>query len=628
MGPDRATDLVYADEDAVMPDGERGDAFFKPGWSPELLLSTDYVGPLVAIGPRAARAALAADQQAPQTIYEVLLRVVDAPLKVERIPQVLFTSHAPRIPADDLRIRDAIARLAARRGRSAQVVSLEQPGARDVRWQLDGAPLVSVVIPTSFAGGRLTDCLRSLRERTSYSNIEAVIVDSSPGLAIDELLAGLPHRVVPYRGSFNFSTAVNMGARAASGDCLLVLNDDTEVRSPDWVQRMLEHVLAPGVGVVGATLLYPGGTVQHAGVAVAAGATGSWHVHWGLPGDAPGHHGMLQMTRNHSAVTGACMMVETKLFAELGGFDESFVSEFGDLDLCLRAIERGRRVVCTQRAVLTHHERSSLPMRLNAADCKRFTERWAARYAGGDPFYHPACLPPSYELPTQPGGPRLADCLPPMDAPGPHEGSDALPAASAIEEFESPPPTVEGLVESIASGGTAMWCEAPPLDGNARAVGYLDVSGWAYSRAGIDGVSVYLDGLRYRARHGVARPDLTAVSDELGGSGFELTIELAEHQAGPMELAVVAHGADGQRVGMRGTVECRPGSGVYAMPEATDGSSGTNEAILARLALADERRREAERMLDELQHSLSWRVTRPLRWGKRWLRRRWPRPSS
>jgi len=400
MGARPAPDLAYADEDALMADGERGAAFLKPSWSPELLLSADYVGPLVAIGPRAAGAAIAAGPEPLQTIYELLLRIVDAPLTVERIPEVLFTSNPPRVPADDPRTREAIAGLAGRWGRQAHVAPLEHPGGRHIRWALDPEPLVSIVIPTR-SQSLLTRCVRSLRERTSYANLELVIVDSSAdGLVVgEELLDGVAHRVMPFRGRFGFSAAVNTGAEAATGDHLLLLNDDTEVGTPDWVERMVEQLLTPGVGVVGCKLLYPSGEVQHAGVVISEGASGVGHVNVGFPAGAPGYRGMLGMTRNWSAVTGACMMVSRELFSELGGFDEAFCSEFGDVDLCLRAIERGRRVVWTPHAVLTHHERSSLPMDVNRDDLELFAERWSSRYASGDPFYHPAFLPLSYELP-------------------------------------------------------------------------------------------------------------------------------------------------------------------------------------------------------------------------------------
>lgn len=400
MSAGSAPDLVYADEDAVMAGGERGDAFLKPGWSPELLLSVDYVGPLVVIGPRAASVALAAESQPPRTIYEALLRLVDASLNVERVPETLFTSHRPRVGADEAHARAAIERLAARRGRSAQLVALGRRDARDVRWDIGTQPLVSVVIPSG-SDELLARCLLSLRDRTTYPNLEVVVVDSKAGglSCAEELLEGLPHRIVPYAGRFSFSLAINIGAAAAAGEYVVLLNDDTEVRSGDWIERMLEHALTPGVGVVGCKLLYPSGEVQHAGVVIAPGGMGAGHINVGFPGDAPGYRGLLDTTHNCSAVTGACMMVSKHLFAQLDGFDESFDSEYSDVDLCLRAIERGQRVVWTPRAVLTHHERSSLPMEVNARDQERFGERWSSRYRSGDPFYHPAFLPLSYELP-------------------------------------------------------------------------------------------------------------------------------------------------------------------------------------------------------------------------------------
>lgn len=576
MACDSAPDLVYADEDALMADGERGDAFLKPGWSPELLLSTDYIGPLVAIGPRAASAAITAESEPPRSIYEVLLRIVDAPLNVERVPETLFTFHAPRVPADDPQTRYAIEQLAARRGRRARVFPLERPGTREVQWELDDEPLVSVIIPSG-SNDLLTRCLRSLRQRATYPRLEVVVVDSSAGglASAEGLREGLVHRVVPYHGRFNFSRAVNLGAGEASGDHLVLLNDDTEVHSPDWIERMLEHLITPGVGVVGCKLLYPSGKVQHAGVVFARGATGVAHIHLGFPADAPGYRGMLQMARNWSAVTGACMMVSAELFAELDGFDESFESEFSDVDLCLRAIEGGRRVAWTPHAVLTHHERSSLPMEVNGRDLRRFDERWGSRFSGGDPFYHPAFLPLSYELPRD--GIPAADSLSPMEVRSPSEGS-VPPAAGSEEEFESPPQTDEGLAKALSEGRTVMRCNSPPLNRRATAVGFLDIMGWAHSPAGIEDVSVYLDGLRYRARRGFARKHLEEFfGEELADAGFELTIELDAHQSGRLPLAVVARGADGHAVGVRGEVDCRPAPGLSGVPGGGDGADSASE---------------------------------------------------
>jgi len=232
------------------------------------------------------------------------------------------------------------------------------------------------------------------------------------------------------------------------------------------------------------------------------------------------------------------------------------------------------------------------------------------------------------------------------------------------ETFESPPRSLE---KGISSGRTVMVCDSPPLDGRARAAGFLDIRGWAYSRAGLDGVLVYLDGLRYEARLGVLREDLGRLFGvDLTRSGFGLTIELDADQAGRLPVTVVARGADGHAVGVRGTVDCRPepelpvasrggedGTGPVDAAEASAlGASANGLAWTlqerARIAQAEASASEAEaraarveaaRSLRLLQRaedrrrgvetSLSWRITRPLRRAERLLRcaRRALRPA-
>jgi len=401
MTEDPTPDLVYGDEDALVAGGQRGAPFLKPGWSPELLPCMDYLGPVVAVGPRAARSALAADPQAPTSVHDLAMRLLDAPLRVRRIAEPLFTCDAPRTPADGQAERRAVEHAAARRGRRVRVGPGARPGTREVAWEVQGRPRVSIVIPTTFARGLLRGCLASIRERSSYENLEIVLVDSSGGRldAVAPLLDGLDHSVVPYAGPFNFSTVVNLGAEAATGDHLILLNDDTEVQTPDWIERMLGEAQTPGVGVVGAKLLYPDGRVQHAGVNVVDGAAGAGHLFLGLPGDASGYRGLLGVTRNCTAVTAACLMVGADLYRELGGFDEEIAVLLGDTDFCLRVVGRGLRVACTPHAVLSHHQSASRGPHADLSDVERFAARWGERYAEGDPLYHPALSPVlSYEF--------------------------------------------------------------------------------------------------------------------------------------------------------------------------------------------------------------------------------------
>jgi len=235
--------------------------------------------------------------------------------------------------------------------------------------------------------------------------------------------------------------------------------------------------------------------------------------------------------------------------------------------------------------------------------------------------------------------------------------SQGMTDAGVEEAFESPPRSRHAFAKAVSSGRTVIVCDSPPLDGSARAAGFLDIRGWAFSRAGLDGVFVYLDGLRYNARLGVLRTDLGDVLGvDLTRSGFDLTIELAAGQEGPRAVTVVARGTDGHAVGVHGMVDCRPepelavasrgreeGAGpagesleapglgaaeldwslrervLIAQAEASASDADARAARLeaARslrlLQLAEDRRREVE-------SSLSWRITRPLRLAKRMLR--------
>lgn len=559
MGADPPADLVYTDEDAVAADGGRAGAFFKPAWSPELLLSTDYVGPLVGVSARAARAVLDAATDPPVTIYDLLLRLVDTPVRVERVPKVLFTSHRPRVPSDDARVREALERLGARREHKPRIRRLALAGTREVSWEVVGEPLVSIVIPTSYSRGLVRACLRSIRERTNYDRLEVVIVDSSKDrlASAEPELAGLEHRVVSYEGEFNFSKAVNQAAQAANGDYLMLLNDDTEVRSADWVRSMLAHAQAPGVGVVGCRLIYWDGRIQHGGVGVHAGMP--WHLYLGFPGDAPGYRGMLGLARNCSAVTGACMLVSSDLFAELGGLDESMAINFSDTDFCLRTVETGRRVVWTPHAVLVHHERSSFSPRSGWGDVERFTGRWSAPYAGGDPFYHPAFMPSlDYEL--RPKG-ASRQPIPKSSAEPAASEPGATPSALPLQDLEPigpPPRKIDEINAAISSGRPVMRCDEPKLDARFTAFGFLRVSGWAYARPCTE-VFVYLDGRPHQPRLGMSRNDLSSrFGKELRHAGFSVVIDLDAHRAGLLELVVAARSPDGVVVGVRGKVECRP----------------------------------------------------------------------
>jgi len=358
--------VLYPDEDVLDADGLRRAPWLKPGWSPELLEECDYIGPVAAFDARAARVLTAAGS-GPGTVREALLGLVEESLPALRVPEVLC-SRPPGPPR-------------------AQASRLPFPGGSE-------RPLVSVVIPTSGRQPLLAACLRALRERTAWPSLEVVLVGGDGGELPTGELGEISCEVISAPAEpFNFSAACNLGATRARGRHIVFLNDDTEAVTPEWVERLVELVERPGVAVAGAKLLFPGGLVQHAGVLV--GGRGRLPRHLGalMPADAPGYRGLLGVTRNCSAVTAACLMVGAEQLEQLGGFDDGFVLEYGDVDLCLRAIDAGGRVAWSPRAVLVHHERATRAAGHREDDAERLLARWGERYADGDPFYHPGLSP-------------------------------------------------------------------------------------------------------------------------------------------------------------------------------------------------------------------------------------------
>jgi GT2 family glycosyltransferase len=226
-----------------------------------------------------------------------------------------------------------------------------------------GKPLVSVIIATDGRTVRTTDgrprdylleCVRSIVERTAYPHYELIVVDN--GRVSPEALSFLrtvPHRRVNYEAPtpFNFAAKVNFSARHAKGEHVLLLNDDTEVITGEWMSAMLEFSQQRAIGAVGAKLFYPDGRIQHVGVVLGIGG-GACHIFAGQAGNSPGYFGSALVIRNYSAVTGACCMTRREVFDEVGGFDERFALDFNDVDYCLRVRGRGYRIVSTPFARL------------------------------------------------------------------------------------------------------------------------------------------------------------------------------------------------------------------------------------------------------------------------------------
>ncbi|MDR0274715.1 MAG: glycosyltransferase family 2 protein [Burkholderiaceae bacterium] len=402
-------DYIYSDEDRILADGSFGDVFFKPGWSPDTLMSVMYTGHvscvrralLVEVGGLRPEFDGAQD-------WDFALRVAEKTGRIAHIPRVLYHGRAAARRSAGFKAspeaigagRRAQAAALARRGLAGTVEELPQlPGRCRIKYAVRGQPLVSIIIPSKNNAPILERCIGTIQQNSSYRNFEIVLLDNGSSetatLAYLKTLAGAPDiKMVRHDAPFNYSELNNLGARASAGEILLFLNDDTEVLTPDWIERMAGYAQLGHVGAVGAKLLYPGGDrIQHAGVLNLAQGPNHAFLQHGV--DAPGYFLRNLVEYDWAAVTGACLMIERRKFDAADGFDEAFPVAYNDVDLCFRLVEQGLYNVVCQAVRLIHHD--SFTRGSDADDehkFKRLALERAALYAkhprflNCDPFYN------------------------------------------------------------------------------------------------------------------------------------------------------------------------------------------------------------------------------------------------
>ncbi|WP_295379464.1 glycosyltransferase family 2 protein [uncultured Pseudacidovorax sp.] len=411
------TDIVYADEDWIAADGTRCRPRFKPGWDPEAQLGFDLLEGLCLFRrAEVLRSGGLRPEFGPAARYELGCRI-GLPLpawRVRHIPAVLCHRRIPLAP-DSAATARAIEAYAAAARRAAQQVASMQSGtpvevapsilAPVVNWVRrplpQPAPRVSILVPTRDRADLLANCLNSLLRHTDYPDLEVVVLDNdSTEPQTHALFAQLRQdprvRILKTPGAFNFSRINNLGARAATGEVLLFLNNDTEILDADWLKEMVAQAMRPDIGCVGAKLLYADGTVQHAGVILQPDRL-AMHVSRTDDAMAPGADGRLAGARGYLAVTGACLAIRREVFQLLGGFDEKHLAiAFNDVDLCLKATDAGYRNVCTPFATLLHlesvsrgHDHANEEKQQRAArELGHITAKWPDRFAE-DRFHNP-----------------------------------------------------------------------------------------------------------------------------------------------------------------------------------------------------------------------------------------------
>jgi len=406
-------DFVYTDE-AAFENEDITDVInlhFKTDYAPDNLLANNYICHFTAFSAELIKVAGVFRQYDGSQDHDMILRLTSVAKKICHIPRVLYywRSH-PGSVASDISAKPYAVTAGKRvvkdfltsQGIDAEVESTKVfPAIYKINYKIQNNPKVSIIIPNKDHIKDLTKCIDSIREHSTYNNYEIIVIENNSTSEVIfkyyEYLESLNNvRVVRYTDCFNYAAINNFGAKYATGEYLLLLNNDTEVITDNWIEEMLTYAQRKDVGAVGAKLYYEDDTVQHAGIVVGLGAhRAAGHIHYGVPKESKGYMGKLHYVQNVSAVTGACLMVKKVLYDEVGGLDEKFTVAFNDVDFCLRLREKGYLNIFTPDAELYHYESKSRGFENTEekqvrflGEVELFKERWGGLIEKGDPYYN------------------------------------------------------------------------------------------------------------------------------------------------------------------------------------------------------------------------------------------------
>jgi GT2 family glycosyltransferase len=397
-------DLIYSDHDELDELSYRTNPCFKPDWSPEMLLSTDYLAPFCVFKRNLIEKLEDTEfvLQGPG-MWDFHLHLSELCHTIQHIPEILCHERGASIFSfsenyetfiSPQEIEPALRNHLVRSGLKDVNVSADPMTSTTIRWKPSRERRISIIIPSRDKPKLVRACLKGLFDISDYQNFQVVLVDTGSveedTFALYEEFSSNPQfKLVKFAPPFNFSKACNFGAANADGELLLFLNNDTEVIESIWLRSMSQWFDRKGVGVVGAQLLYPDGTLQHSGVVVGFGGLAS-HLFEGKNEDISTIFGRACWYRNLSAVTAACMLVSREAFEAVEGFDEGYQLNYSDVDLCIKIRKAGWRIVFSPDVRLVHHESRSHGRRIPRSDFERASQRWfEAGFLQGDPYFNP-----------------------------------------------------------------------------------------------------------------------------------------------------------------------------------------------------------------------------------------------
>ena len=414
---EQQADYIYCDE-TTFKDGDINKMLtlhFKPDYAPDNLRANNYICHFSCF----ARSLLEQEELFRTRFdgsqdHDMILRLTDRARNVVHVPRLLYywRSHAGSV-ASNIEAKS----YAIESARGAVAEHLRNHGFRHFRitstrafetifkisYEIIGNPKISIVIANKDHVEDLKRCITSIREKSTYDNYEIIVVENNS--TTEEIFAYYKEiqsqderiRVITYKGPFNYSRVNNLGVKEAGGEYILLLNNDTQVITVNWLEELLMYAQREDVGAVGAKLYYANKTIQHAGVVIGLGAhRTAGHTHYGQSRENLGYMGRLCYAQNVTAVTGACLLVKKSLYEEAGGLDEGFAVSLNDVDFCLKLRKLGYLNVFTPFAEAYHYESISRGLDNQGEkaaryeeESRRFREKWKKELEAGDPYYNP-----------------------------------------------------------------------------------------------------------------------------------------------------------------------------------------------------------------------------------------------
>lgn len=403
-------EVLYCDEDKIYPDGHFGHAFFKPDFSLHFLRSNNYICHMLAIKRSLLKQLDYSDEAYDGAQdHHLTLQAVEKTDQIEHISKVLYHWRITEKSASSATDAKPYALDAGRKAVQAHLDRIGVKAKASVHPQIDYMtrvaydvpelnPKVSIIIPNKDAVELLSKCIDSIYEKTTYSDFEVIIVENNSEnnetfKYYETLCQKKNLKVVNFEGGFNFSKIVNFGRNHSNGEYLVLLNNDTEVITPNWIENMLGICCQKEVGIVGCKLLLPDETIQHAGVFI---GFFPYHLFHQLPNGEMSYYNMAYIQRELNAVTAACLMVSAKTFDEIGGFNEDMEVAYNDVDFCLKVRQRGKLVIYTPFTELYHYESISRGYNRDASSQARLIRErariwsdWSMVFAKPDPYHTP-----------------------------------------------------------------------------------------------------------------------------------------------------------------------------------------------------------------------------------------------